>query len=112
MSKLISDRAQVKILKHVQEYLRVIANPAWQLEPYQQHQNYAECRIQHLKQCSNTIMDQHGAPMEMWLEALCYVAYLLNHTWSDNIKDVLLSALTGITVDISVLVCFYFWQQV
>ena len=57
-------------------------------------------------------MDQHGAPPEMWLEALRYVAYLLNHTWSDNIKDVPLSALTGITIDISVLLCFHFLQQV
>ena len=57
-------------------------------------------------------MDQHGAPLAMWLEALCYMAYLFNHTWSDNNKDIPLSTLTGITVDISVLLCFHFWQQV
>ena len=57
-------------------------------------------------------MDRHGAPLEMWLEAPQCMAYLLNHTWSDNIKDVPLSALMGITVDIGVLLRFHFWQRV
>ena len=55
-------------------------------------------------------MDQHGAPPEMLLEALCYLAYLLNHSWSDNIKDVPLSALMGITIETCVLLCFHIWQ--
>ena len=42
MSKLISDCAQVKILKRIQEHLCVLAIPAWQLEAHQQHQNNAE----------------------------------------------------------------------
>jgi len=41
-----------------------------------------------------------------------YVAFVLNHTWSNNIKNVPLTALLGVTVDISVLLCYHFWQQV
>ena len=41
-----------------------------------------------------------------------YVAFVLNHTWSNNIKNVPLTALLGVTVVISVLLCYHFWQQV
>ncbi|KAG7368669.1 hypothetical protein IV203_031412 [Nitzschia inconspicua] len=41
-----------------------------------------------------------------------YVAILLNHTWSDNIKAVPLTAILGVTVDTSVLLWYHFWQPV
>jgi hypothetical protein len=40
-----------------------------------------------------------------------YVAFLPNHMWSDSVKNVPLTALTGITVDISVLLQFSFWER-
>jgi len=51
-TKLISDRAQVKISKHVQEILCTLFIGAWQSEPVKQHQNFAEQRYQDIK--SNT----------------------------------------------------------
>ena len=111
-TKLVSDRAQVEISGRALEYLRILMIPTWQSEPHQQHQNYAERKIQHLKQMSHTIMDRTGAPAFTWLLCLMYVAYLLNHTWSENIKNVPITALLGITVDISVLLRFHFWQKV
>ena len=44
MSKLISDRAQVKISNKVQDILRNYIIKDWQSEPHQQHQNAAEWR--------------------------------------------------------------------
>ena len=111
-TKLVSDRAQVEISGRALEFLRVYGISAWQSEPHQQHQNYAERKIQQLKQMTNVILDRTGAPSSVWLLALMYVAFVLNHTWSDNIKNVPLTALLGVTVDISVLLRYHFWQQV
>jgi hypothetical protein len=111
-SKLLSDRAQVEISGRALELLQVLSVPQWQSEPHHQWQNYAERRIQFIKQVSNTIMDRTGAPPEMWLLCLMYVAFLLNHMWSDSVKNVPLTALTGTTVDISVLLRFSFWEKV
>ena len=109
---MVSDRAQVEISNRALEFLRVYGIASWQSEPHQQHQNYAERKIQQLKQVTNTVMDRHGAPPYTWLLCLMYVAFLLNHTWSNNIKNVPLTALLGVTVDISVMLRFHFWQPV
>jgi len=81
-TKLVSDRAQVEISNRALEGLPVYGISAWQSEPHQQHQNYAEHKIQQLKQMTNIILDCTGAPSSIWLLALMYVAFVLNHTWS------------------------------
>ncbi len=111
-NKLISDRAQVEISTKVQDILRTLFISSWQSEPHQQHQNFAERRIQTLKTSTNRIMDRTGAPASTWLLCLAYVCFLLNHMWDDSIHGVPLTVLTGVTVDISVLLRFYFWQKV
>ncbi|KAG7338517.1 reverse transcriptase RNA-dependent DNA polymerase [Nitzschia inconspicua] len=111
-TKLVSDQAPVEISGRALEFLRVYGISTWHSEPHQQHQNYAERKIQQLKQMANTIMDRTGAPANTWLLCLMYVAFLLNHTWSDNIKAVPLTALLGVTVDTSVLLRYHFWQPV
>ena len=80
--KLISDSAQVEISNKVQGILRALFISAWQSEPHQQQQNYAERRYQTVKACANRIMDRSGAPAYTWLLCLAYVCYLLNHTFS------------------------------
>jgi hypothetical protein len=110
--KLISDSAQVIISNKVQDILRNLCIKNWQSEPYQQHQNAAERRYQTVKRATNRLLDRTGAPPTTWLLCLKYVCYLLNHTYNDNIKGVPLSHLTGVTVDISVLLRFHFWQKV
>ena len=57
-------------------------------------------------------MDRTGAPPETWLLCLTYVCFLLNHTFNMTTGNVPLTHLTGTTVDISVLLRFYFWQKV
>jgi hypothetical protein len=112
LTKLVSDRAQVEVSGRALEILRIYAISSWQSEPHQHHQNYAERKIQHLKQMANTAMDRTGAPPTVWLLCLMYVAYVLNHSLNDNIKNVPLTALLGVTVDTSVLLRYHFWQQV
>jgi hypothetical protein len=102
-TQLVSDRALVEISGRALEFLRVHSISSWQSKPHQHHQNYAERKIQHLKQMANTIMDRIGAPPVTWLLCLMYVAYVLNHTWDDGIAGRPLSALLRITVDTSVL---------
>jgi hypothetical protein len=100
-TKLVSDQAQVEISGRALEFLRVYGIPSWQSEPHQHHQNYAEQKIQHIKQMANTIMDRTGAPPKVWLFCLMYLTYVLDHTWNENIKNVPLTALLGVTVDTS-----------
>ena len=57
-------------------------------------------------------MDCTGAPPCTWLLSLLYVCYLLNHTYNSSINGVPLTHLEGITVDISPLLRFHFWQKV
>jgi Reverse transcriptase (RNA-dependent DNA polymerase) len=40
------------------------------------------------------------------------VCYVLNHTYNETVQNIPLTSLTGVTVDISVLLRFHFWQKV
>ena len=57
-------------------------------------------------------MDRTGAPPNLWLEALKYVCFLLNHTYNANIDGIPLEKLTGQQVDISSLLRFHWYQPV
>jgi hypothetical protein len=110
--KLISDRGQAIVSHKVADILRTFCINNWQSEPHQQHQNPAERRYQTIKNWTNRILDRTGAPPHTWLLALQYVCYLLNHLYNTNLNAVPLTCLQGITVDISVLLRFHFWQPV
>ena len=79
MTKLISDSAKSEISKKVQDILRHLIIGDWQSEPYQQQQNYAERRYQDVKRMANRLMDYSGAPAGLWLLALTFVCFVLNH---------------------------------
>jgi hypothetical protein len=111
-NKLISDRAQVEISNKVLGILRALVIGDWQSEPHQQQQNLAERRYQTIKTTANHVMDRAGAPAYTWLLCLTYVCYLLNHSYNTTLEAVPLNLLTGITVDISPLLRFHFWQKV
>jgi hypothetical protein len=111
MSKLISDRAQVKIsYKVVDILLRALFISSWQSsEPHQQHQNYAENCYQTVKTMGNTIL----APSYTWLLCLAYVCFILNFTVSSALNGgVPIQRATGFTNDISPLLRFRFWEPV
>ena len=111
-TKLISDGGSSLISEKVKHILRALFIRAWQSEPHQQQQNPAERRWQTVQSTANTILDRTGAPAYTWLLCLKYVCYLLNHCWDATIRNVPLTALTGVTVDISPLLRFHFWQPV
>ena len=112
-TKLISDCAKVEISEKVKDVLCYLFIQDWQSEPYYQHQNPAEQRYQDLKRMANRIMDRTGCPPELWLLALKYVAFVLNHTACSAINDnVPLTYLTGVTQDISMLLRFHWYEKV
>ena len=110
--KLISDRAQVEISKKVQEILCTLYIGSWQSEPHHQHQNPAEWHYQGVKQMVNTILDCTGALAYCWLLCLYYICFILNNSYSNNLKGTPLQYCTGITNDISPLLCFDFYEPV
>ena len=102
----------MEISNKVLNILRTLVIGDWQSEPNQQQQNPAERRYQTVKTAANRIMDRTGAPAHTRLLCLMYVCYLLNHTYNASINGVPLTHLTGVTVDISALLKFHFWQKV
>jgi hypothetical protein len=110
--KLISDRGQAIVSHKVPDILRSFCINNWQSEPHQQHQNPVERRSQTIKNCTNRILDQTGAPAHTWLLAIQYVCFLLNHMYNETLKSVPLTCLQGVTVDISALPRYHFWQPV
>jgi hypothetical protein len=110
--KLISDRGQVIVSHKFADIHRSFCIDNWQSEPHQQHQNPAERRYLTIKNCTNRMLDRTGAPAHTWILALQYVCFLLNHMYNNTLQAVPLTHLKGVTVDISVLLRFHFWQPV
>ena len=111
-TKLVSDHAQVETSERVKDILRTIVIPDWQSEPRQPQQNPAERRYQTVVHLVNLLLDRTGAPPNLWLEALKYVCYLLNHTYNSSIDGIPLEKLNGRQVDISALLRFHWYQPV
>ena len=111
-NKLVSDSAHVKISEHMKEILRTLVIADWQSTPHKHQQNPVEQQYQTIVHLVNLLMDCTGAPPNLWLEALKYVSFLLNHTYNDSIDSILLEKLTGQQVDISTLLRFHWYQPV
>jgi hypothetical protein len=112
-TKLISDSAQVEISGKVKDILRYLFIEDWQSEPHHQNQNPAERRYQDLKRVTNRLLDRTGSPPELWLLALKYAAYLLNHVATDSLQGrVPLAVLNGTPPDISSLLRFQWYERV
>ena len=110
MDKLLSDSTQVEVSERVKDILRALHISDWQSEPLHPHQNFAEWHYQRVKATANRTMDRFGAPLETWLLALKYSAYVLNRIAHASLGyKTPIQALTGQRPDISVLLQFYFW---
>lgn len=113
MDKLITDSARVEISKRVGEILRALAIDDWQSEPNYQHQNHAERRWKFFKLKTQWFMNWRNVPGYAWLLCAEWVADVMNHTSEVSLKGrPPLEVLTGQTVDISILLCFLFWDVV
>ena len=58
------------------------------------------------------LLDRTGAPKFAWLLAMCYVCFVLNHTYNATIKQIHLNAAAVSTCDVSPLLRFHFWEPV
>ena len=112
MDKLITDRGSVCICDKTVSFLRAICTDSWQSKPYHEHQNPVERRYQDVKRFVNKVLNMTGAPAFLWLCALLWVLYILNHSYCEAIGGIPLTKLTGQTVDISNLFQFQFYEKV
>ena len=97
----------------VMTYLRMLFIEIWQSEAYHQHQNPAERRWQTVKQISNRLLAHTGADPSLWLKALKYTCYVLNHVAHPSLEyRVPLEVLTGCVQDISAILCFRWFEPV
>ena len=112
-SKLVSDSANAELSRRVLEILRYLHIDNWQSEPHMQHQNPAETRYRTVKRLTNVVLDVTGAPANLWLLAMQYICYVLNHTACKSILwQVPMALWDGATPDISPLLRFEFYESV
>ena len=110
---LQSDNARAQTGNKVKDLLRMYIIGDYQSEPHHQHQNSAEQHIGKLKNYLNTLLDRVGAPASLWLLALCYIAYILNHmAYADGNPGTPTEKLYGQRAEISPILSFYFYQKV
>jgi Reverse transcriptase (RNA-dependent DNA polymerase) len=110
---LFSDNAKAQIGHAVQEILRMYAIKDFQCEPYHQHQNYAERRIQEVKKLSNQLMDRTNTSPHLWLLCVNYSIYLLNRLATASLDwKTPIEAATGQQPDISALLAFRWYEPV
>jgi hypothetical protein len=99
MDTLISDSARVEISNRVLGILRAYCVQPGNLSP-----------TTNIKTSSNInwYMNWRNAPPKVWLLCLTWIADVMNHTAEKSLGDMPpLDVLTGKTVDISILLCFF-----
>ena len=85
MDVLVSDRAKAEISAKVKEVLRTMVIDDWQSEPHNKNQNYCERVWQTTQRMGNVILNQSGAPKELWLQALKLAVFVSNHTARESL---------------------------
>ena len=110
---LFSDNAKNQVGRAVHDILRMYAIKDFQCEPYHQHQNFAERRIQEVKALSNRLMDITNTNPIYWLLCVQYSIYLLNRLSTDRLDwKTPIEAATGQQPDVSALLAFRWYEPV
>ena len=113
MDQLISDNAKAELSERVMEILGTFAVDNRTSEPHNKNQNFAERAYRDVKRMVERILDMSGAPNSCWLLALEYACFLINHIASERLGwRTPTEWLLGSTPDITVLLCFIFYQPV
>ena len=113
VDQLTSDHANYEMSSRVKDTLRALMIGHWKSEPYCQHQNFAEHRWGHVKSNLEWLMAFLDVDPDCWLLALNYVCTVMNFTAERSLGWRLpMEVATGITQDISILLCFMFWDIV
>ncbi|MFM8621767.1 MAG: reverse transcriptase domain-containing protein, partial [Holophagaceae bacterium] len=111
--RLLSDSAIVIRSSRVKDILRALFIGQWTSKPHRQHQNVMERRYQSAKRLTNLLLDRSGCPESCWLLCLQYVCTVLNCSACKSLDwEVPLTVLLGVTVDVSPLLRFYWYQPV
>ena len=111
MRGLKSDNAKAETSIVIQDILRMYCIQDKQSEPYYQHQNPVERRMQDVKRMTNNIMDRTGCPGKYWLICMLYVVGLLN-VLANAKGEIPNTVLTGEVTDVSPYIDYHFWQPV
>ena len=112
-TRLLSDHAILIRSSRVLDILRALCIGQWTSEPHHQNQNTMERRYQTAKRLTNMAMDRSGCPPSCWLLCLQYVCLVLNCTACKSLNwTIPLTVLLGITIDVSPLLRFHWYQPV
>ena len=112
-TRLLSDHAITIHSTRVLDILRTLCIGSWTSEPHRQHQNTMERRYQTLKRLTNLVLDRSGCPASCWLLCMQYVATVLNCTACQSLNWAIpLTILLGVTIDVSPLMRFHWYQPV
>ena len=113
MDEIISDNAQAQQSRRVEEILNMLIIKNRSSEAHVKNQNFAERVWQMAKRMVETTMNMSDAPAFVWLLCLDYVCFVLNHTSHESLGGRTPTEwLLGYTPDITVLLCFTFWEPV
>ena len=113
MDQLISDHAAAQVSTRVEEILGILGIKQFVSEPHNKNQNFAERVWQQLKGMVIKILNMSDAPSELWLCALEYACFIMNHTAMERLNwRTPTEWLLGYTPDITVLLQFHFWEPV
>ena len=113
MDQIVSDNARAEISKRVQHILNQLQIKDWTSEPYDKDQNFAERVWRDAKRMTETTLNFSNAPAYVWLLAFEYVCFVKNHTAHERLGwRTPCEWLLGYTPDITVLLCFVFWEPV
>ena len=113
MDQLVSDSAKVEISARVTEILNIFGIKDYQSEPYNKNQNFAERVWQQVQEMSNRLLNMGDCPNDLWLAALEYACFIINHTAFERLGwRTPTEWLLGYTPDITVLLQFYFYEPV
>ena len=87
---LISGNACTATSQKVKDILHMYHIKLHTSEPHyqHQHQSFAECSIQDIKDVMNHILTFTGAPNTLCLLCLMYIEYILNITANNSIGDI------------------------
>ena len=86
---------------------------SWASKAYYRHQLGAKGAYKHVKKNTLFTMNFRNVPGYGWLLCMCCFANVMNHTARKSLGwRPPLEVLTGQTIDISILLCFMFWDVV
>ena len=112
-NRLLSDHAILIRSSRILDILRALCIGQWTSEPHRQNQNTMERRYQTAKRLTNLAMDRSGCPPSCWLLCLQYICLVLNCTACKSLGwQIPLTVLLGVTVDVSPLLRFHWYQPV